>query len=112
MSTMDETEPLPNVSPWRRRLTWLGAALAVLVLAGVAWLLHTQRRDAGRLQRALAELDADDPGWRAEDMLAARAELPPTKNSARVVVDVWKMLSRSFPSQDLTRAIEEVSPPV
>jgi hypothetical protein len=55
----------------------------VALLSGFLFLLY--RVDA-RLQQLEARLDRDDPGWRLDDIEAARAQIPAAENSALVVV--------------------------
>jgi hypothetical protein len=114
------TSPLPgspfsppepeSVSPRRRWLRRLGL-LFLLVLAGAGgWLVYHRQQVNNRLQQALEELDRTDPGWRLEDIEAARAFVPDEKNSALVVLAVARLLPRSWPTQAFSDALPRLDP--
>src|SRR5690348_2710414 len=66
----------------RRRRRWLLGLLALLVgvpLVCFLCLHFVAQRD---LDVVMAELDASDPGWRLDEMIAARKQLPDAENSA------------------------------
>jgi hypothetical protein len=71
---------------WVRRAV---AGLVVTVVVGVAGLLYLRSsiRRAGteRFNAAVAHLDATDPGWRLDDLEAARGHLPDDQNSTLLV---------------------------
>jgi hypothetical protein len=73
---------------------------ALLVLAAVVLYLaydYLQRtRGMSALERTLAELDESDPGWRWEDILAARATIPDEQNSARTVIEAHRLLTSGW----------------
>jgi hypothetical protein len=84
---------------WTRRvLMWLGGTL-LMATAGVA-AYHTveDRRARAEMDKAISELDTSDPGWRLEDIEAARAVVPDGENSARVVVAAARELPRDWPA--------------
>jgi hypothetical protein len=67
----------------RRRRLWrwlLGLFLAFLVAGG--YFAYARWAAEDRLQRVMAELDAREPGWRLEDILAHRPAISPEQNSA------------------------------
>ncbi|HYH66640.1 MAG TPA: hypothetical protein VD866_18235 [Urbifossiella sp.] len=72
---------------WLKR-TLFGAAVTVGVLALVVVIARASLRRMGtkELERVTARLDQDDPGWRLDDVLAARAKTapPPERNPAEV----------------------------
>src|SRR5205823_2354421 len=78
------------VSRFRRWRFWLllgGLPLIVAGLAVIGWVAFAH----GDLRRALAEADAQDPGWRLEDLEKAR-ETPPTgRNAADRVIAAAKL---------------------
>ncbi len=83
------TEELKTMAPRKRpRRTRFGAALFILVGVAVGlavgwwYLVWAEERD---FQAALAETDRLDPGWRLEDIEAAREPVPDDRNAALVV---------------------------
>ncbi|MFL5329282.1 MAG: hypothetical protein ACJ8C4_10240 [Gemmataceae bacterium] len=65
----------------RRRWRWgLYALFAVAVILSFLFFLANSE-----LNRAIAETDALDPGWRLEEIEAARAVIPDSENSALVI---------------------------
>lgn len=64
---------------WSRR-SWLGGSLLLFlsVIAGVFGGLYY--RNLHRLDRVLARLDQEEPGWRLKDLEAARKVIPPEEN--------------------------------
>jgi hypothetical protein len=69
--------------PWRTTL-----AICVLLVAGTGggwwYLVWAEERD---FTQALAETDRGDPGWRFEEMEAARLPVPDAENAALVVIN-------------------------
>jgi hypothetical protein len=84
--------------PRRRRSRRLLLALAMVafvaaVLAGIAWYLDwSERRDYAE---ALAETDRLDPGWRLEDITAARTPIADDRNAAVQALEVCDMFGRT-----------------
>jgi hypothetical protein len=90
----------------RPRSWWRRWAVRLALVAGVAlacFLFVLYRADV-RLHQAEAQLDRDDPGWRLDDIEAARAQIPAAENSALVVVAARDL----FPSDTLP--VEVTSP--
>ncbi|MFO0849702.1 MAG: hypothetical protein U0871_14295 [Gemmataceae bacterium] len=83
----------------RRRGRWLlwAVGLAVVALPPLYLFLWAGGTD---LRRARAELDAADPGWRLDDLLAAQqAALPPADQNALVLADEvppWGLLPAAY----------------
>jgi hypothetical protein len=76
----------PAAVPRRSRLRWivLGVVFVIAAIVGViAYVIHEQNRE---LREALAEADHLDPGWRFEDLEAARAQLPDAENGALLLL--------------------------
>jgi hypothetical protein len=76
----------PAAVPRRSRLRWilLGIVLVVAAIVGVfAYVIHEQDRE---LREAIAEADRLDPGWRFEDLQAARENVPDAENGAVFVL--------------------------
>jgi hypothetical protein len=69
--------------------------LALFAFIGAFW-NHTQA--VNKLQETLAELDRSDPGWRLEQIEAARADVPEEENSARVVIAAAGQMPKRWPS--------------
>ncbi len=81
----DETPAKPPMKPWKK---WLLRTAAVIVLSfGVyfaqGWWRQSSARE--RLEEARAHLDATDPGWRLDEIQAARAKRFP-KADANITV--------------------------
>ncbi|HEY7310474.1 MAG TPA: hypothetical protein VH643_14005 [Gemmataceae bacterium] len=83
-------------------------ALALLVLGAQRWWHHTNQK---RLNEALAELDQAEPGWRLEDLEAAREQVPEEENSARVVVASYKLLPDGWPPREIGDLLDRRNPP-
>jgi hypothetical protein len=84
--------PPPRRSRIRRWARWLLKALLVLfVIGGITFLVaRTTIRMQGRseLREVTERLDRKDPGWRVEDIEAARARAaPPDEQDSSLVVD-------------------------
>jgi hypothetical protein len=86
MSESTVRDEAPAAVPRRSRLRWVLLVVAGLVAVAVgvyAYIVHEQDRE---LREAIAETDRLDPGWRFEDMQAARAEVPDGENGAKLVL--------------------------
>lgn len=79
-------------------IVWVAVILALL---GVIAMFGNRARVASRLQKMLAELDSSEPGWRLEQIEAAREDLPESENSARAVLAAAGKLPLSWPSKPL-----------
>src|SRR5262245_51083720 len=83
-----EAKPRSWSRRWFRRmllsLPVLFVLLLVALLAARTYFRNTGQREVAR---EIAQLDAKDPGWRFDDLMAARekAKPPEAKNSAVVV---------------------------
>jgi hypothetical protein len=80
--------------------------LALASIAGFVWLLLSRRNIRANYEAAIARLDREDPGWRLEEMDAAREAIPDDENSARVVVAAYDMLPIGVPSIEFIDAFE------
>jgi hypothetical protein len=109
---------------WGRRnpavvgLTAAVAALLGVVVGALIWGLHAQKQEppapavAGKpdpspsaddLLNVVAELDRTDPGWRLEQIEAARKVIPDDTNGAQQVRKVVALLrSARWPSREMT----------
>jgi hypothetical protein len=105
--TTDVVKPRPAWVRWLRRAGW-GLLLVIVVLAGrQLWQNHQAHN---RLQEMLAELDRTDPGWRLEDIEAARATVPEEQNSARCVMGASVLLPRDWPPREAREAFDHLTP--
>lgn len=84
----------PRRRSWGRRLRRSVLSFLVLAAFGAAadymYCLHERQQ----LAAALAELDATDPGWRLEDIEAARAVVPEQENSAPLILAVYDQIPK------------------
>src|SRR5579871_5805164 len=76
--------------------------VAGLVLLGVLALValvvfYRVRQTSDRLRLALEDMDRKDPGWRLEDIEAARAVVPDGQNSGLIVMEVSRQLPKNWP---------------
>lgn len=93
MSQVEVNDPPPRwFRLWLRRWrSWL----LVLAIGGAAYGFYCWF--AGQyLNGTLAELDRNDPGWRLEELEAARPEIPDDKNSARCVAAAIERLPKNW----------------
>jgi len=80
-------------------------SLVVTILA--AYLLSMRRAAQQELDKALAELDEEEPGWRFYDIEAGREAIPDDKNSALCVLAARKMLPAGWPDRDFICAFDD-----
>src|SRR6516162_4477381 len=83
--------------PWYK---WLyRGAVVLLLLAAVAAAYYGYERNVAeqQLRRALAELDRAEPGWRLDDIQAAREQIPDEQNGALCVLTAAKLLPGKWP---------------
>src|SRR5262245_40112547 len=107
--------PLPAPTPipvlrkrprrWRRWLKWLALVLVLIVGEQAIWRVYHHRKVTRALDAALAELDESDPGWRLEEIEAAREVIPEAENSARVVMAALKFLPRRWAEESEIREL-------
>lgn len=83
----------------RRRIwPWLVGVPLLTILAGVLAVgLVVLRNVSGRLAAATAAADRDDRFWRIDDLMAHRAAVPDSENSARVVAEALADLPENWP---------------
>jgi hypothetical protein len=106
---------LPRRSPWRRRLL-AGGILLLLLMLLPGWMVYQRFADEWAAQKAQAEADRLDPGWRFEDLEGGRSEVPDAENGALVVLAAHKLLPPNWlplpppPTPGLAEALEDLSP--
>jgi ABC-type transport system involved in multi-copper enzyme maturation permease subunit len=82
--------PSPRVVVWGiPRLLWLLGPLTILISV-YAFLMLQDRRD---LERIIAQLDLTEPGWRWNELEAARVDIPPSQNAAVLLTELDDELS-------------------
>ena len=82
---MSNHPPPPDDEPVKRRFSvgrFLLWCLGGLIVLGVGLFGLDQVRSSRRMSAGVADLDATDPGWRLEEIEAARVSLPDWQNSA------------------------------
>lgn len=79
--------------PASRNRGWFVLTLILLVIALPAcFVFFMQNLTRSRILEAEAEADRLDPGWRLEDLEAARAKIPDAENSALVVIETARRM--------------------
>ncbi len=118
-STMSSSTSAPTVPTVRHRSWWLRAIVGLLVAVGlvigvdVGWFAYRRHRIDADLQAAVADLDQKDPGWRINDLEAARLAVPDNENSALVLIEANRRLPKDWQGwpQDLRSNELLESPP-
>jgi hypothetical protein len=83
---------------WWKRLLLVSLSLLLLLIGGiVGWVKWVEYVAEKELQAVIAELDETDPGWRLEDIEAARKVIPDVENSALVVMQIAGKIPRPVP---------------
>ncbi len=91
---------IPDVTrrrPTWRWLKWLARSVLILAL-GVA--IHgavAYYRTSGALRQMAADLDRKDPGWRLEEIEAARPAVPDAENGGLIVRDTLPLMPMLWP---------------
>lgn len=94
-----------NSRRWLKRLTLIGCLLLLLAIAlGCFARWYYAFTGERELRGYMAELDATDPGWRLEDIEAARSVIPEEDNSALVVVAAKSALREQWGEMGTQRA--------
>jgi hypothetical protein len=84
-----------------RRWWLLGGGLLALACLSLGTFAYFHYEAARRLREAIATLDAADPGWRLEDLEAARANIPDAENAALCVLAGRARPPNPWPGYDL-----------
>jgi hypothetical protein len=96
---------------WYQWLRRLGYALLLAVVAGGIRYVYRHHKVTTQLQEALDELDRTDPGWRLQDIEAAREVIPDDENSAACVREVARLLPPGWPPKPVDDALQHLDPP-
>ncbi len=96
---------------WRRRLI---VGVLLLLVLGVGYVLWWYQSSLKRLERAMADADRLDPGWRFEELQAKRAAIPDDQNSALVVLSIGNSFAKLGPwsTDEAQQLLESRTPPV
>jgi ABC-type transport system involved in multi-copper enzyme maturation permease subunit len=109
--------PVASVRPWGRKRAALVVAsiLAAFLISLLIWSEHSSKS----LREALAETDRMLPGWRLDDLEAARERVPDAKNAALRVTGAGNLLPTAWrkagdrlsePEHKRLDAVGELSP--
>ncbi len=82
---MRTTARRPGAISWRGAIVGLVVVLLVAILGIVGHFQYQRIRSERAMEQAVAELDRDDPGWRLEEIEAARETVPETENASPVI---------------------------
>lgn len=108
-----EAETLtPAPASRRRKWLWLGGSALVLAAGLFGLYGYVYFAAEHRLRKAMAEADRLDPGWRFEDIQAARVPIRDEDNSALVVIAAKAALPKPCYDEEVDNEIRELSPPV
>lgn len=98
---MDPNNPYPTPQQVKQRgpgLKWfLGIILLVLLVAAGVW-FYGSFTDRRNLAAVIAEVDRADPGWRWDEIEAARQRVADEQNSATQVLKAHALMPRNWPS--------------
>jgi ABC-type transport system involved in multi-copper enzyme maturation permease subunit len=86
--------------PWRwpKRLARAAILLLPLVLMGAGYRLLSVRAQE-ELDATVAQLDRSDPGWRLEDLEAARKAIPDEQNAAPLILEAHQLMPAKWPDK-------------
>jgi hypothetical protein len=100
-------------SRWRAWLRALGFGLQMTLGVSMTLYGYHSYQVRTRLHDVLAQLDSTDPGWRLQDIEAARAVVPDAENSALRVLEVEKQLPSRTPNwieDDFSEELQHLPP--
>lgn len=111
METYEESvESSKPRRPWMRWLKRIGKGLLFVIIAGVIRQTWHHHQVTKKLQETLAEMDRTEPGWRLNEIEAAREQVPEDENSARIVVAAAELLPRGWPPPDFDALYGHLAP--
>jgi hypothetical protein len=86
MSNTPVLESRPRARSRRRRLRWVIVGLVAALAVGAGVYVYVEYGRDWDVLDAIAEADRLDPGWRFQEMEAARAAVPEAENGAALVL--------------------------
>src|SRR5262249_55476685 len=97
-----ESVPPPSRQParpraWKRVFFWCGSVLLLLLGGGLLVYFKARQTADNELEKAIAEVDRQDPGWRLEELEAKRKVIPPNQNGALHVLAAGKRIPENWP---------------
>jgi hypothetical protein len=95
---------------WRRWLKRIGWSLLILAVSSAGRQAWVHYQATKKLQETLTEMDRVEPGWRLEDIEAAREPVPEEENSARVVIAAARLLPKNWPPQEFHDPFSRLKP--
>ncbi len=100
----------PRPFRWRKWLVRGLVAGLLIVGVGVGCYAYYRHRLAADLAAYLADLDRTDPGWRRQDIEAARAIVPDAENAATVAEAAFRTLPKGWSSPYSTVSFDDLPP--
>ncbi len=102
----------PPINLTRRVLIAVTLLLMLFAIAAFVGRFYEQGRTRDKLDAILAKLNADEPGWRLEDLINNRPEPPVGKNSAAVIAALVKLIPSNWPTwnPDQSEYFETLAP--
>jgi hypothetical protein len=91
--TTSDTEPVKRRFSLGRFALW---SLGGLVVLGIGLFGLDQARSSRILKTTVEHLDEADPGWRLEEIEAARVTIPDAQNSATLCRNLTRLLGRGW----------------
>lgn len=92
---------------WRKRIAM---CLVVLLVGSAVYFAINHYQVSAALEKAIAELDESESGWRIEDIEAAREKVPDEENSAPLVARVAEHLPEYWSPKELLAAVKGNTP--
>jgi hypothetical protein len=83
---------------WIRRVLY---GLTIFVAWKLAWRWYDIHKATKEYEKAAAELDKSDPGWRWEEIEEKRETVPAEKNGAERILAAAKLLPKDWPAQPI-----------
>jgi hypothetical protein len=93
--------------------SWTGRSLLALLVAvasAVGFFLWRRQQAGADLRAALDELDRTEPGWRLDDLEAARAKIADADNSAPLIARTAQLLGDRWRDADFDHRFEGLEP--